>query len=89
MDKSEALGAFALEVLLLRQGRMSIVKLDSGVSHRVLTTSYGRDLGDRFDHIYTNNTPTGELPIDMFYSNEIIEISDWLTGEVLFEVGQT
>lgn len=58
--------------------------LNDGTQHVVKDIAWGYDLGDKYAHITTNVSPGGEgLPIDFFYSDAVVGLSDTATGEAI------
>jgi hypothetical protein len=77
-------GERALAVLLARHGTLTRVTTLGGKVLEVWDVTYGRDIGDRFDHITTNSRPPrDDRPIDFFFTSEVSSIAD-PAGEVLF-----
>jgi len=73
-----------VEILVRRNGIPTDIDLESGQVVRALTVAYGLDIHDEFHHITTNANPPGDLPIDFFYTNEIVRISDPDTRRTLY-----
>ena len=80
-------GEQALHVLRSRDGSRSDVPLMSGRVCHVWNVAWGRDLGDDFDHVTSNISPSiAGSDADLFFTSEIETIEDeW--GNVLFSRG--
>jgi hypothetical protein len=79
-------GEYVVKLLISRNGLPSLVTLNSGATHRVLNITYGRDLGEEFDHLDANVSPSEEgWPQEFFLASEVREITDE-DGTVLFRV---
>ena len=84
MDPQAA--ANALAILRKRDSLPTDVRLSDGRSVRVLNVAWGRDLGDEFDHVTTNVSPSldSEDTIDIFYTSEIEALSDPESGTQIY-----
>jgi len=67
-----------IDVLVEHDGTVvKVILLDESV-HLVLDIAWGYDWGDDFAHITTNCSPGREdLPLDLFFTNEIAVILDF------------
>jgi len=75
--------------LLARHGLLSKVTLITGEALDVWDVTYGRDLGDTFDHLTANIRPQHDhRPIHFFFTSEVASIAD-TDGEVLFTAAPT
>ncbi len=73
-------------ILQERCGKWTLVELNANRCLRVFDIAWGRDTGNRFDHITTNISPGPIEPhsIDFFYTSEITRITVPETAEILF-----
>lgn len=80
----------ALDILKSRDSKWTVVRLHGGDVCRVHSIAWGYDLGDEIAHITTNtNLESSEShTIDFFYANQIAEINDDESGELLFKSEQ-
>lgn len=77
-------GERALALLLARHGTLTKVVTLGGEVLDVWDVTYGRDLGDLFDHVTTNiRPPRDDRPIDFFFTSEVASIAN-ADGEILF-----
>ena len=84
MDPQSAITA--LTILKKRDPDPTDVQLEDGRVLRVYNVAPGRDLGDEFDHVTTNISPSPacDHTVDVFYTNEIAGLVDPDTGHQLF-----
>lgn len=75
-----------IDIFIVREGRPTIVILKNRGSLEVWNIAYGYDMGDEFAHITTNISPSVEgATIDLFFTNEIIELIDPDKENVIFK----
>ncbi len=73
-------------LLRKRDGRETTVLLSGARTLRVFNIAWGEDLGDHFEHITGNVSPSVEgASVDLFFTDEIASLADPGTGEVLWK----
>ena len=83
-------GNTILKVLEKRCGENTNVHLSDGKVLLVTDIAWGQDIGDDFAHVTTNvSPPQNELPVDFFYTNEVVKIVDTETEMVIINVSTT
>lgn len=83
-DPPDAADTKLIELLQRRDGLLTTVRLRDGSQHVVKDIAWGYDLGDEYAHITTNVSPGGGgLPVDFFYADAIVGLSDTASGEVI------
>jgi len=81
----KGLGAPILDILESRSGTATIVRLVSGQEVLVYNSAWGRDMGDRWEHVTTNCSPFVEgQSIDFFLTSHVVNVSDAASGLLLF-----
>lgn len=72
-----------------RDGMPTTVTLRDGRELTVWNIAWGYDIGDDYAHITTNCSPSvGDLPLDFFYTNEVVELRTSESGAVLLHPEQ-
>jgi hypothetical protein len=79
-------GAAFLAFLEARRGIPTIVHLADGQQLTVHNTAWGRDMGDKWEHVTTNCSPfVVGAPVDFFLTSHVVSATDPDTRRVLFE----
>jgi len=88
MNMNPELGKQALDALLSRDGKWSLVILNSGKECVVLNIVYGEDMGADYMHITTNICPSPKetSDTDFFLADEIVEIRDMESNRSLWSL---
>lgn len=82
----EGLGAPVRKLLEARRGRPTIVRLADGDELLAYDAAWGRDFGDRWEHVTINCSPPQEgRPIHFLHLSEVVRLLDAETGCVLIE----
>ncbi len=88
----------ALDILKSHDGVLVEVLLKSGQLLQVWNVAWGYDIGDKVAHITSNCSPSidgkylgdefmdGEKPIDLFWADEIVRMTDPDSGAVWYEL---
>jgi hypothetical protein len=75
-----------INLLASREGVATLVCVENGNVYTVFNIAWGYDMGDVFAHVTTNVSPDVKgASIDVFCTNEVIQIRDELSDVVLFE----
>ena len=79
-----------IEIFKSRDAKETGVVLTSGAKYKVWNIAWGYDIGDEFAHITTNISPAqNDAQIDFFYTNDVKEIVDGDTDEIIISFSQT
>ena len=74
-----------IALLQNRDGRSTIVTLAGNRTLEVFNIAWGQDMGDPFDHVTTNISPSVEnTSIDLFFTDEVASVMASDTCEVLW-----
>jgi len=72
-------------LLQSRDGQETAVELSQDRRLFVFNIAWGDDLGDEFEHITTNISPSVDgAPIDLFFTDEVARVVDPVSGEILW-----
>lgn len=81
--------AAMIALLHNRDGMPTTVTLRDGRELMVWNIAWGYDIGDDEAHITTNCSPSvADLPLDFFYTDEVVEIRAFESGAVLLRPEQ-
>lgn len=81
--------AAMLAMLRNRDGMPTTVTLRDGRKLMVWNIAWGYDIGDDYAHITTNCSPSvADLPLDFFYTDEVVEMRAFESGSVLLHPEQ-
>jgi hypothetical protein len=73
-----------------RDGSKTKVELSGRRTLDVLNIAWGEDIGDDYEHITSNISPSADgRPFDLFFTDEIVRIMDPVSGAVLWETDGT
>lgn len=77
-------------LLTARDGQKTRVELSGPRSVEVFNIAWGDDIGDDYEHITSNISPTIDgSTIDLFFTDEVVRIVDPSIGAVLWETDGT
>jgi hypothetical protein len=83
---TEGLGAPIRKLLEQRSGTPTSVTLAGGQQILVYDVAWGRDMGDRWEHVTANCSPSvSGHDIHFFFLSEVASVSDPESGKVLME----
>lgn len=78
-------GAVLAALLESRAGVRTTVQLADGQEILSLNSAWGRDLGEDWEHVYLNMSPSVEdLPTEFVLTRDVVRVLDTETGEVLY-----
>ena len=74
------------EALQARCGVLTVATLAGGKSIEIYNVAWGRDMGDPFDHITTNVSPSPKCPhsVDFFTTDKVMLLVAAESGSVLY-----
>jgi hypothetical protein len=73
-------------ILCSRDGLPTEVLLSGDRSLTVLNIAWGEDIGDDYEHLTSNVSPTVDGgSIDLFFTDEVLQVLDPQSGAILWE----
>ena len=82
------LGAPIVDALEARTGVVTLVNMKDGLTYRVFNVCWGRDMGEDWEHVSANVSPSVEgASFDFFHTGDVAELVDPATNEVLWKSG--
>lgn len=77
-------------LLRSRDGQQTEVLLSGNRLLSVFNIAWGEDMGDEFEHLTSNISPALDgIGPDVFFTDEVVEISDPATGVTMWETDGT